>query len=191
MKQGTKRLVSMAVALMFIVGSFVVYFELTQPAYKKLQEIQGRRQGKEKYLAEQKPAVNNVKKLIETYTGESAGDLRKALSETLPLGPDLSSSLVQLEGLIRLSGLTLQNLSPEPNRSAIIPSNRALIKPVGTLVFRVGFSGSYAQIKDFLSKVEDNVLLFEVRALSIQPVAKTGVDFFTGTVEVTSYYQQT
>lgn len=191
MKQGTKRLLSMAVALMFIVGSFVVYFELTQPAYEELQRIQGLRQGKEKFLAEQKPAVKNVQELISAYTGEGAGDLRNALSETLPLGPNLSSALVQLEGLVRLSGLSLQGLSPEANRSASIPSNRPLVKPVGTLVFRVSFSGSYNQIKDFFSRIENNILLFEVRSISIQPAAKPGLDFFSGSAEVVSYYQQT
>mgnify|MGYP001594159377 CR=1 FL=1 len=181
----------MAFALVFILGSFVVYFELTQPAYENLQKTIGERNGYNKFLAEQKPAVNNVLKLIDNYTGDSAGNLRNALSATLPLGPDLSSSLVQLEGLVRLSGLSLQNITPEVNRSALIPSTKPLVKPVGTLTFRVAFTGSYNQVKDFFSRIENNVLLMEIRSANLQPLgAKAGVDLFTGTAEVVSYYQQ-
>jgi hypothetical protein len=190
MKQGTKRLLSMALALSFIVGSFVVFFELTQPSYKGLEQLIGKRNGEEKFLNEQKPAVQNVKDLIANYTGENAGDLRNALSKILPLGPNMSSALVQIEGLVRLSGLSLQNLTTETTRNNSIPSNKNLVKPVGTIVFRVGFAGSYNQIKDFATHLENNILLLEIRSISVQPGGKSGVDFFTGTAEVVSYYQQ-
>jgi len=191
MKQGTKRLLSMALALVFIMGSFIVFFELTQPAYQELQEIAGTRDGKAKFLNEQEPAVKKVQELIANYTGENASDVRNALSETLPLGPNLSSALVQLDGLVRLSGLTLQGITPDSNRNGVIPANRPLVKPVGYMVFKVSFSGSYVQIKNFFSRLENNILLLDVRSLSVQPGAKAGLDFFTGTVEVVSYYQQT
>lgn len=190
MKQGTKRLLSMAGALAMIVGAFVVYFELTQPAYRDLEMAQGKRQGREKFLAEQKPAVDKVQALIAEYTGEGAGDLKQALSESLPLGPNPSAPLVQLEGLVRASGLSIQTLTPQPNRASAVPSVGGLVKPVGTLTFKVSFVGSYEQMKDFFSKMESNVLLFEVRSLNIQPSGKAGFNSFNGNVEIVSYYQQ-
>lgn len=190
MKQGTKRLLSMAGALALIVFAFVIYFELTQPAYQELLKIQGRRQGKVKFLAEQRPAVNKVQELIANYTGSSALDLRQALSESLPLGSNPSGPLVQLEGLVRASGLGLQSLSPQPNRTSPKAPPNSLVKPVGTLSFRVSFIGSYEQIKDFIEKLEGNVLFFEVRSLNIQPAGKSGLNNFLVTAEVVSYYQQ-
>ncbi len=180
----------MAGALAMIVGAFVVYFELTQPAYRDLEMAQGKRQGREKFLAEQKPAVDKVQALIAEYTGEGAGDLKQALSESLPLGPNPSAPLVQLEGLVRASGLSIQTLTPQPNRASAVPSVGGLVKPVGTLTFKVSFVGSYEQMKDFFSKMESNVLLFEVRSLNIQPSGKAGFNSFNGNVEIVSYYQQ-
>jgi len=188
MKQGVKRLLSMALALVAIVASFVIFFNGIQPQYAALVEGQSKLASLERLAEDRQTAVTKVQDLISDYSGDNASQLKSSISLALPLGVDMSSALVQLVGLVNLSGLQLQTLSPEV-KPAQVADRGQVIRPVGTVAYGLSVQGSYVNFKNFLEKLETNVMIFNVESISIKPV-RQGVDLLNINMVISSYYQQ-
>jgi len=187
MRQGTKRLLSMAISLVAIVLAFVTYIEGIRPAYGDLQEVRGKLSFRQEFEKNQRDAVSKVQSLIADYSGETS-ILQKDISAALPLGPDLSSALVQIVGLIDLSELKIvtikPTLSPPP-----IERNTGLVRPLGRITFDLAVNGTFPQIKNFLRKLEVNNMIFDVQNISLKAV-KPGTDNLNISLKVVSYFQQ-
>ena len=72
------------------------------------------------------------------------------------------------------------------------------MKPLGSFSFRLAASGSYENFKNFLSEIETNIRIFDVKTVALQPAgvaAQTGAkaassqDAFNYTITVATYYQ--
>ena len=98
MRQATKRLISMALALFFMVTAFVIYFSFTAPAYDELQRIRSEVLAREALTDSQTKVIQQVKQLVSTYQGQI--QIQERVSLTFPLGEDVPGALTQLHGLV-------------------------------------------------------------------------------------------
>ncbi|MBS3903266.1 MAG: hypothetical protein KGZ30_02710 [Anaplasmataceae bacterium] len=187
MKQGVKRLLSMALALVAIVGSFVVFFNGIQPEYENLAREQGQLASLERLAQDRQTAVLKVEELIGEYSGENAEKLKASISSALPRGVDMASALVQIVGIMRLSNVTVDSISPKVET---VPATNPtqIVKPVGMVTYEISAQGNYGSLKDFFSKLETNTMLFDVRSMGLRPV-RTGSDVLRINLTVVSYYQ--
>jgi Tfp pilus assembly protein PilO len=78
------------------------------------------------------------------------------------------------------------------NPVATTNASSSLIKPIGSISFAMTAIGSYEDFKNFLSEIETNARIFDVKNLSVQPAPQGGSaikDLFTYNVTIVAYYQ--
>ncbi len=208
MKQTTSRFSGIILALLLLLLAGVGYFEFVQPAYANLMMLRGQEQAERAFLASEQTIATKAQSVLADYQGQSSST--QAMNMALPIGPDSANAITQLYGLASASGLTVQSVGVSQSaapQSAVQPAAAngssvvtaaSLIKPYGTLTFQVTAMGSYESLKTFLQGLENNVRLFDVSALSIQPVTSvtsggaviTGTqDLYNYTLSVVAYYQ--
>jgi Tfp pilus assembly protein PilO len=196
MKQSTKKLISMLVALAFLIAAFVFYFDFVSPAYSDIQALKGKELSEQNFFSQESNTITQVQKLIATYKNESQEQATVELA--LPSGQNVSGALAQIYGIVAANNINLQNVtisvsSVVPNAgSAAVGASSPLLKPVGSISFVVAISGSYEDFKNFLSEIETNVRIFDVKNLSIQPSSQVGSltkDIFSYNMTITAYYQ--
>jgi len=195
MQQTTKRFASMIIVLVFIVGAFVVFFEFIRPAYDDAQQVRSEVISREQFVTDQQEAIQQVQQLIASY--QSQATVQDSVTKALPNAPDFAGALYQLNGIASGSGVGLQSLTVSaPTLSTSKPTPgvssdpTALVRPIGALTFQVKYAGRYEDVKTFLQNIENNVRLFDVQSINVQPAGTKGVtDFFTVDMSVVTYYQ--
>lgn len=200
MKQTTKRFLSLILGLVFLVGALVVFFEFVQPAYEDAQAIKSQQFSLRNFLDNEGATIKQVKDLISAYQGQ--GEVQQAVSLALPTTEDLAGAIAQLYGLAQNNGLIFESVSVSVSLAA--PSARieeggtggatfALQKSIGSINFQLKLVGPYAALKAFVSRLETNLRIFDLKSLVIQPASQTAksaqVDLYNYDVGVASYYQ--
>ena len=188
----------MLVALAFLVAAFVFYFDFVSPAYNDMQVLKGKESSEQNFLSQESKTVQQVQKLIASYQNESQAQNAVALS--LPSGPDISGALTQIYGIAAVNNINIQNMSISV--SSVLPNagnpkiatnaSSPLIKPMSSISFVASAGGSYEDFKNFLSEVETNARIFDVKNLSVQPAPQNGTgnkDIFNYNLTITAYYQ--
>ena len=179
MKQSTKRLFSMSLALLLIVAAFVIYFSFIRPAYEDTQKVRSEEFSRQTFTDRQSAVINQVKKLISVYQGQ--GELQDAVSLSLPLTPDEPGALAQLNGLLENNhifpqsfGLSVLGSQGGTARRTQGTSTESFAKPLSTMLFKIRAIGTYEDIKNFLANLETNIRIFDIRDFSISPVSGKG-----------------
>ena len=200
MKQSSKRLVSIAFALLFIVGALVFFFDLVQPAYSDFSNAKGQVAGEQTLLQTEQQSVTAAQALIAQYQNQPQSEQNLALA--MPSGEDLAGALAQIYGLAAANGVGLQSIGiaaptlasqPTSDNSNTSNSPVSLVQSLGTISLQLGAAGSYEALKSFLSGLETNIRIFDVKSISIEPASagskSAGQDFFTYLITVATYYQ--
>lgn len=209
MKQNSKRLTSIIIAALFLVFSLIVYLEFIVPAYTNLQDEKGQAMGESALLANEKQVVSQVQSLITTYQGEASST--QSVNMALPVGQNVADALAQVFGIatnagftLSGTGITVQSIQPTVTQSptdsttigSVAATGGSIVRPAGTVTFAITGSGSYESFNSFLQGLENNIRLFDVTGISIQPAIATGAkgqpgsaDFFNYTITVVTYYQ--
>lgn len=198
MKQTTKKLISMVTVLVFFIAAFVFYFDFIVPAYGDIQELKGRVSSQQDFFSQQSNTIKQVQKLIAAYQGQ--GQAQNAVELSVPPAQNISGALTQIYGIATLNNISIQNMSISV--SSVLPSSGGsaiamnaplpLVKPMGSVSFAVSAFGSYGDFKNFLSAIETNARIFDVKNLSIQPVLQSGSsikDLFNYNLTIMAYYQ--
>jgi Tfp pilus assembly protein PilO len=198
MKQSSKRLWSILLALLFIVAAFICFFDLVQPEYQNVEALRSQQLGETSYLASQTALVKQAQTVLNTYqNAQDTTDINLAM----PSGEDVAGALAQIEGIATNNGITIGSIAvtaPEIQVKTGTAST-TLMKPLGSFTFNLSASGSYESFKNFLSEIETNIRIFDVKSVSFQPASvATSVpgakapatrDFFTYVIVVATYYQ--
>ena len=204
MKQTTKRFTSMIIGLIFFVSSLIIYFEFIQTAYEDAQAIKAKFYAQQKFLSDEKETIDQVEKLIGSFQGQT--QIEQAISAALPIGEDLAGAIAQLSGLSQNSSLVIKSISAsvlpplaqanKPGVGAQANFQASLQKPVGTATFQLKLAGSYEGFKNFISFLETNIRIFDLKSLSIQATGQSSQgktaaqqNFFEYEVSVVTYYQ--
>jgi len=202
MKQSSKRLMSVFIAFIFILASFILFFDLVQPAYSNMKTLQSQQLGEQNYLQNQASLVKAVQAAINTYKNEAQGAANVGLA--MPSGQDIAGGLTQIEGIAANNSIVIGNIDVSPPalliaaKTAGASASSTLVKPLGSFTFKIVASGSYESFKNFLSELETNIRIFDVKTISLQstnnvaPVGGKPVaprDLFSYTMTVATYYQ--
>ncbi|MDE2019194.1 MAG: hypothetical protein KGJ13_02475 [Patescibacteria group bacterium] len=198
MKQSSKRLVSMLVALVFLVVAFVVFFEFVQPAYSQVESLRGEEIANQGLFTSMSALVKQAQSILASYNEQSQN--AQGLGAALPVGEDVAGALAQIEGIASQDNISLSSVAvstPTLQKSSNIgnSSSTALLQPVGTISFKLVATGSYENFKQFIADLETNIRLFDIENVAIQPfTGSTGgksasVDYFAYNLVLQAYYQ--
>jgi len=188
-------MISAIVSLLLLVGAFVVFVNYVQPAYTDVSDTNARILSEEAFLNEQ----TNIIKKVEEATGsyEQGIDARKQIALALPAAPEIASAIHQLGGIAQINNLiphsfavTLPTAASQGARAADdLQKKFSTDRPVSSVTIRMELAGSYEDFKRFLGNVETNIRIFDVKAISFQPVGKPTQNLYSYTLTVAAYYQ--
>ncbi len=189
MKQTSKRLASIGLALVFLIVALVLLFDLVQPEYANFQTLKGQLAGRQAFLDSETTAVAQAQTLISQYQGQNASEQTATLA--MPTGEDLAGALAQIYGLAQNSGVAVQTVGiSAPTLQSQAASSTNLVQPLGTMTFQISATGSYESLQNFLSGLATNVRIFDVKGLNIvSPAGVTGKtsDVFSYNITVAAY----
>ncbi len=198
----------MILALVLLTASFLVFFNMIEPAYSDVVHEKGVAASTAALLATEQQIVSQAQALLGEYTSNSAAENNLALA--MPSGPDLSSALAQIYGIAQNNGITVQSMNftaPTVQAQTVVSaagnstspfSIQKIVKPVGTFSIQLNAAGSYENMKNFLAQMETNIRIFDLTALSFQgslpPLASAknappAADLFSYNMTLTTYYQ--
>lgn len=194
MQQGSKRLFSMVVTILCLVVAFVIFFQFVRPAYLEAQDVRAEVIARENLLESQAAAIAEVRQLIEKYRADTA--VQETVSQVIPGKPEVGSALYQLVALAAQYDIQFQSTSANTpqlsiaNNEPTATSSVGMVRPLGVATFQVRFSATYADLQEFLKKLENNVRIMDVTGISLSQVTggngQIGVD-----LTVATYYQVT
>ncbi len=178
-----KRAFSLFVGAGLLVASLVVYATYLRPAYDEVSTLRGTLIAKQNLFEEKKQAVDKVEGLIKQYQG--AERLEDVISMSLPVSEEVSSVFNQLQAIAGANGLTVQVFNVQPLSTK--PSEKSLVKPLGTLRLSLRLAGNYNAFKEFVKGLETNIRAMDVVSIKVESAARG--DFFAYTVVADTYYQ--
>jgi hypothetical protein len=202
MKQSSKRLTSMLLALVLLVAAFIGFFDFVQPTYGDVQDLRGKAVADQGLLKSLGDIVKQAQALISSYNDQSSGTA--AIGLALPAGPDMAGALTQIGGIAQADSLSIMSIAVstpalQVSKSAgTNASSTQAAQPAGNFSLKITATGNYGGFKNFLADLETNLRLFDVQNVSLQPVAGAGaggkgksvsVDYFTYNIVVQTYYQ--
>jgi hypothetical protein len=205
MKQNSKRLTSILLALGFVVVALIVLFDLIEPTYGTMMATKGEIVAGQTFLDNEKAGVAKAQQLIGQYQNQAQGAASTMLA--LPTGPDSAGAVAQLYGLAQANNITIQTIGISPPTlqqvqaatTAGTSAKTQIVKPLGHITFQITGAGSYESLKNFLVGVETNIRIFDVQGVSIVPaqqtvavgknIVPTTPDLFTYNIKINTYYQ--
>ena len=212
MKQTSKNMVSVLIALGLVIVALVMFFDMIQPEYAQVMQTKGQITAENQLYANEQSAVATAKKVIaEFQSQQDSGETSVALA--LPTQEDVAGAVAQIYGLAQNNGIlvsalglsapTLETLQLQGN-----PSSTGIARPVGMFTIQISAAGSYENFNNFLQDLETNIRLFDLKSVTFggggsgvpnQPPSSQSAstpskavanpDSFTYNLTVATYYQ--
>ncbi len=192
MKQSVKRMVGTILSLIFIVASIVGFFNFVMPLYREIGVSKSEAAGRAQLLENQKRIVAQVESLVSTY--QEGRKLQDIVSSALPLDQEVSQALLQIGGIAQSNNMipTAFVVTPPAQNVATLRAEArktSLLKEVSSITIRVDLTGSYEDFKSFIKNLETNIRIFDIKAMTLQPIGKPGQNIYSFNVTVVTYYQ--
>jgi len=187
MRASTKRALSLILSAGLLVAALVIYGTFIRPEYQSILGLRGELASKSNLFEKQQAVMANMQNLIVQY--RSAERLGDSLSLALPVKENVSSIVSQFNAIAQFSGLTIQSVG-----IAYLPIKSSLGKSflnqgLGAFRLDLRLTGNYSGLKKFLSALETNIQIMDVRALKLESAGKTESDIFTYLLTMDTYYQ--
>ncbi|MFA5870639.1 MAG: type 4a pilus biogenesis protein PilO [Candidatus Paceibacterota bacterium] len=190
MRASSKRALSIGIAALFLIGALVVYGTLIQPTFVDIEKMRAELNVTQTLFNNQKTATEQVSKAFSDM--KNAAKTREVISQALPVGPNITLALHQIESTIRankvtIDALTIRAVSPEPNK-------KILAKRLGKLELNFSASGGYGPIRDFIKNLETNIRVINITNFEFTPVSNrdraTSEELYAIQIVAEMYYQE-
>jgi len=185
MRPSTKRVLSIAISFLLLVGALIIYQNFIRPEIEIINVKRGMVNSKEVVFEGQKQAVDQVQNLISQF--QNIKNIQEAVALAIPNSPDTTRALSQIEAIARSSGVVI--LSLDFKEVGARPSDQSLVKKLGVIEVKIGAAGSYQGLKNFIRFIETNVRVANVKEMSIK-IAGAGKDVYNLSLAVDVFYQQ-
>lgn len=188
MRASSKRVLSIGIAAIFLIGVLVVYGSLIRPAYTEIEKKRAEISVAENLFNNQKNATEQVNKAFVEM--KNATKVREAISQALPVGPNMTQALHQVESVIRSNKVTIDALTIKA--TAAEANKQVLAKRLGKLDLNFSVSGPYESIRDFLRALETNVRVTNINNFELSTGSELGGGSTQFTLQLVAqmYYQE-
>jgi len=170
MRASSKRVISIGIAALFLLGTLLVYGSLIRPTYTEIEKKRAEVNAAETVFNNQKQATDQVTKAFTDM--KNATKVREVISQALPVGPAMTQALHQVESVVRANKVVIDSLTIKQKTSE--PNKQVLAKRLGKLQLNFSVSGSYESIRDFLKSLESNVRVTNVTNFDFSSASATG-----------------
>lgn len=163
------------------IGGFILYIA---PTYSDAQTVDDKKAEYLELLANARQLEERRDKLLQIYNGISLSDVDR-LERMLPTNPDNVKLILEIDGLAKAQGLSLQNVKIKDAEDSKTQQKvgQKTNPDIGTLTLEFTTIGSYPGYVNFIGTLEKNLRIMNVKKSSfIAPDDKTNYQFQT-TVE--------
>jgi len=190
MRASSKRALSIGIASLFLIGALVVYGTLIQPTFGDIEKMRAELNVAQTLFDNQKNATEQVSKAFSNM--KNVAKTREIISQALPVGPNITLALHQIESTIQanrvnIDALTIRAVAPEPSKTI-------LAKRLGKLELNFSASGSYMSVRDFIKNLETNIRVINITNFEFTPVSNrdraTSEELYTIQIVAEMYYQE-
>lgn len=185
MKNTSKRMLFVLLAIIFLLGSVVVYSALIRKTYGEVSTLRGLLASKTNDLDRYQTTFQKVQTLLSQLS--DATKTQKQVSLILPPQKDASYLAGQILGLSKLNSLNVETLGTQVAPTQ--PSQSSIIRSVGKMKAEIKLDGTYGGFKTFLKQLEHNTLLIDLSNMRVEGSLQGQNVPLTYTVDVISYYQ--
>ncbi|MEX2411138.1 MAG: type 4a pilus biogenesis protein PilO [Candidatus Paceibacterota bacterium] len=165
MRASTKRILSILLSGLFLIGLILVATVLIKPAFEEANTQKSILYSKQQILNNQTNAVTQIKGLVQKF--QEFSQLQSTVNLAIPTNEDTTRILNQLDAISRASGASLDRVEIFP--LVFRSTSNELTRRLGALEIDMGISGSYAEIKNFMEFLETNVRVFNVEEMLVEP----------------------
>lgn len=199
MKQGTKRFISIVLSLGLLTAAAIMYFTVIRDEYQSVMRLKAERDERARFVVEQQKNIERIQQLLNDYNGNNQA--QHAVSVAVPPNPDAGNIIAQVNALAAKDNLQLQsflvatnassqNVTDQQAKKVVKPDSvEALKRPIGTVTFQVKFVAGYAGVKAFITDLESNLRVMDIKSITVAPADKPDRDLYTVELAVTAYYQ--
>lgn len=182
MRASTKRIFSIGVSFLFVIGALLVYQNLIRPLGEEIDKKRSEAESKSDLFQKQSQAVQQAQDLIER--SKNLGAIEDTVSLAIPNRPETTVALSQIEAIARLNNVVLSGLDVKAVAARRTSAN--LIKDLGVVEVSISVNGAYSNLKAFLRSLETNVRIANVREFNFR--SGSG-GLYTLNLVVEFYYQ--
>lgn len=176
MRASTRRLITLLLSFLFLIGAFVVYASFLKPEYASVNVLRGTFASKSNLYDEQKKIIDNIQELLAKYQG--ATNIQDTVSLALPNARNEDILFYQMLNLAKIANLTLDALGVSGGAS-LAPGESGgkastALPQIGTVQVNMRVKGSYDDLKRFLQIVETNVRILDAVTINFAPPGAAG-----------------
>lgn len=183
----------MLLAFVMMLAAIIIYTNFTVSAYTSLDERRAELNSLDELYSRKEKAITDVQNVLKDYdSDQKLKGLQEVISSSLPNDPQQSEILNQIRAIAGVNQLALTDLSLNVSSVQGIASKATstqLIKPVAAISVQFKVIGFYADIKNFISSLENNLRVMDIRSISIDPLGKPDQDYYRADLTVITYYQ--
>ncbi|MFH1161898.1 MAG: hypothetical protein V1696_01295 [Candidatus Jorgensenbacteria bacterium] len=185
MRVSTKRVLSIGLSLLFILGALAVYGNFIRGAMSDVGKLRALVASKSSLFANQRQAVGQVKDLIAQF--QNASRLQETVSLAMPNDEQAIQALRQIEAVVRTSAVVLGSVD---FKTATLPKVRgeSFVGRLGVVEMHLRADGAYGNLKQFMQLLESGVRVSNVTEFDYIAGGARPTDSLALTVE--TYYQQ-
>lgn len=184
MRVSTKRILSIILSGVFFIGAMYMFTGPVQDEMKSINDKRGKLATQQQLYASQSQAIAQVQKLISSF--QDSKNLQSQTSYAIPNGEQAITALRQVEAIGRASNITFGSVKFKSTAPRV--TAQQFLKKLGVLEVSISATGDYANLKDFMRKLETTVRIANVKNYSFRPgLLRNAKDSVEMTVEM--YYQ--
>jgi len=185
MRVSSKRILSIGVSLVLLIGSIVVYSTFITGELQTVNEKQASANAALQSFTTQEQAVTKVEALIQKFANLKNQD---TLSLAMPNGENTVDALREIQTVAAQSNIVITALdfkSSVPRGT----TDQPFIKKLGTLEVALTLSGTYEGVKRFLGLLEGGVRIANVKSFKFDSSLIPGSPVGTFNIVVDMFYQ--
>lgn len=182
-----KRALFIFISLASIIAALMVYSFFISPSYENIQTLRAEVHSKQEAVSRYNLSAQRMNSLVQQY--ENVGDVKETLTRILPLKKDPRFIVAQIAGLARLS-----NASVEAIRMDVASEKQAessALKNLGVFKSDIRVGGSYNGIKQFMNRIDNNIIPFTPEVITLRIEQTTGAPYLVMEGIFENYYQVT
>lgn len=164
MSPSTNRLIISLGGLVFILASLYVYSTFISPQLVVIQKLRGRQAALLNRFYEYEKAIDNQGNRINEF--KRVEQVQERFTQILPTSPEVPMMLNQLYGLAALNDISIDAIEFQKQALQVDRSD-SLANPYHAIRAVIKSSGTYENMKNYLSNIETNIRLMRVISINI------------------------
>lgn len=165
MRISTKRILSIIFSGVFFIGAIYMFTGPVQDEMKTINDKRAKLATQQSLYASQFQAIGQVQKLISSF--QDSKNIQAQTSFAIPNGEQAVSALRQVEAIGRASNVSFSSVKFKSSAPRV--TAQQFLKKLGVLEVTINAGGDYANLKDFLRKLETTVRIANIKSFAFHP----------------------